>query len=397
MTEKLKTLMDDATGVEFATPDLDAIYRDGERTVRRRRVAVGAAGLAAAAVVAGAVTLSQGGDQRTRVADGPLRTDVPMWTQGGTLHTPDRTYDLGAEAVALARTSAGVAYVDRDGDVHAFDGSASRKIGETGEDPYGALVADSDGSRVGWVEGVGDGAVFVVHDLATGQRDTFPAHPDESRRGVLGLSVFLALDGSTAYWLDGGDTVATDLTTGESRRVGEKDGPTLVVTAEEGVTVHWVEEEGGGDLGTDVVGADGEVVLGYRDAGAVAALSPDAVWGAGMEDADVWELASGRTVHLDVGGRQALGYDWLDASTVMVVSESEGEDDEVLRLLRCQVPSGDCTEVADLDLGAGWVSVPSGGLLVQAVFGGGQESAEAEGGSEEQSEPSEATATERAE
>ncbi|MDQ4055766.1 MAG: hypothetical protein M3237_24165, partial [Actinomycetota bacterium] len=53
MTEKLKTLLhDQASAAEFAAPDLDHLVRRGDRTVRRRR---GATGAAAVLVTAGAV------------------------------------------------------------------------------------------------------------------------------------------------------------------------------------------------------------------------------------------------------------------------------------------------------------------------------------------------------
>uniref|UniRef100_UPI001C81F175 hypothetical protein n=1 Tax=Nocardioides stalactiti TaxID=2755356 RepID=UPI001C81F175 len=66
MTEKLKTLMDEVTGMvdhDFALPDLDAITAAGDRTVRRRRVTAGASALLLGAVVAtGAVLLGGRGD-----------------------------------------------------------------------------------------------------------------------------------------------------------------------------------------------------------------------------------------------------------------------------------------------------------------------------------------------
>ena len=92
MTEQLKTLMDRAADQDFAAVDLDAITGAGDRTVRRRQIATGVAGVAVLAVVATGAALLGGddGDRKTDFVDDPFRTDVPMWTEGSTLHTPDR-------------------------------------------------------------------------------------------------------------------------------------------------------------------------------------------------------------------------------------------------------------------------------------------------------------------
>lgn len=75
-----------------------------------------------------------------------------------------------------------------------------------------------------------------------------------------------------------------------------------MVAAENGLAVNWIEDEDGGDRGTDVVDADGDVLLGHADVGEVAVLSPDATWASSMELPAVWEVGTGRQVMLDLGG-----------------------------------------------------------------------------------------------
>src|SRR5688500_9277559 len=115
MTEQLKTLMHREADRDFAVVDLDAITAAGDRTVRRRRVATGVAGIAALAVVGTtAVVMGGDGDNRTDFTDDPFVTDVPMWTAGSTLHTPDHTYDLGVDVLSFARVEGGIAFAGHD-------------------------------------------------------------------------------------------------------------------------------------------------------------------------------------------------------------------------------------------------------------------------------------------
>jgi hypothetical protein len=362
MTEKLKTLMDESADLQFATPDLDAIVKAGDRKVRRRRLAVGTAGVALAAVAAIGIVLvaGHGGTERSgEVIDRTFESSDPMWTVGSILHTPDQTYPLGHDVLALARTTAGVAYVGDDYRIYSFDGHDSKQIGTTSHDmPF--LVSDTDGTLVGWVDGTGDKPAFVIHDLATGEESRYDEYTDAG-------AYFFAIDGDTAYWLDSRGTVATDLDNGAATILAASPDPRFVMSAENGVVVQLIEDRHGGDLGTDVVGADGQVLLKHGDTETVGALSPDGRWGSSFDSASVVEIATGRQVRLRAG-TDALGYDWLGDSTVMVIADGR---DDTAQLLRCEVPAGTCTAVGSLDAeNADHFALPSFGMDIAMRDGG---------------------------
>ena len=156
MTEQLKTLMDRA-----ADPGL---RRGRPRRDHRSRAtapcggggsASGVAGVAVLAVVAtGAVLLGGDGNDKADVVDDPFRTDVPMWTEGSTLHTPAGTYDLGVDVFSFVRTSEGIVFTGLLGEetlgVYSFTGKGEpEQIGET-DDPH--LRSDADGPYAGWLD-----------------------------------------------------------------------------------------------------------------------------------------------------------------------------------------------------------------------------------------------------
>lgn len=382
MTEKLKTLMDEVTGMvdhDFATPDLDAIVRTGDRAVRRRRIAGGAAALAVVAAAAtGVVLLDDDGRSNAGFAGDDLGGGVPVWAEGSVLHAADGTYDLGVDVVTLVRTADGVAYIGEDSGVYAFDGQESERIGTSVDSDWAGLVGDSDGPWVGWISNASDEWDYVARNLDTGVEYREPVRIDPRAAKPLDSGMFLAIDGSTAYWLDGRGTSMTDLDSGRSTLVGTSEDPVLIVAAEDGLTVRWIEDGSGGDLGTDVVDADGKVLLGHESRRTVGALSPDGVWAAGLEDGSVWEVATGDQVTLDTGSSgDAIGYEWLDDDTLMVLAEIP-DVDESIRLMRCEVPAGTCADVTELDFSKGRIALPSFGLFSAMQFGGSSSSSDSE-------------------
>lgn len=397
MTEKLKNLMDEVTGMvdhDFVTPDLDAIVRNGDRSLRRRRLVVGGAALAlVAAVSTGVVLFDDNGDGDAGFANDSFDTDVPMWTQGRTLHIAGRTYDLGVGVTSLVRTSAGIAFVGEDKGIYTFAGGEPDRIGTAADVEVSPLVGDSDGDWVGWISDAGDQREYVAHDVVSGEevRDAVKLDPDAQK--PLDTGYFLAIDGSTAYRLDARGTLRTDLSSGESTAVGPADDPTLVIAAENGLIVTWIETKSGADIGTDVVDGGGHVVLGHEGGRTVGALSPDGTWAAGLGSGLVWEVGTGRQVALDTGGPgDAAGYDWLDDDTLMVVAE--GSHDAV-RLLECEVPTGSCAEVTQLDVSSETVALPSFGLFSAMQFGGVSTSSSSSATEEASTAPSEAASTVR--
>ena len=111
MTGQLKNLMDRAADLDFAAVDIGAVVEAGDRTVRRRRLALGG-GVAAMALVAGStvVALTGGGATTGRTSPTPPPPGTPLgvvtWTLDGRC-TPPRRHPLGHEVTAYVRTATG--------------------------------------------------------------------------------------------------------------------------------------------------------------------------------------------------------------------------------------------------------------------------------------------------
>ncbi|UMG92781.1 hypothetical protein [Nocardioides sp. TF02-7] len=239
MTEQLKTLMDRAADVDFAALDIDAVTAAGDRVVRRRRIARGLAGLTAAAATVTGVVLVAGdrGADRSDVADSLFRSDVPTWTTGSTLHTPDATYDLGVGVVSYVRTSAGIVFVGHDGGVYSFTGGRPERIGAT-EDP--ALRADPGAPYAAWVDGTGRDRATVVFDQGTGRRAW------AERAGSHQASRVVAIDDGTAYLSrEPGATRTVDLASGAEGTLAEP-GSFRHLRAVGGDWAAWAIEKDGG-------------------------------------------------------------------------------------------------------------------------------------------------------
>lgn len=365
MTEKLKSLMDRAVDVDFAPVDLGAITTAGDRAVRRRRLAVGGAGLATAAVVAGTALglAAAGGEDRAAVQPDPVVPEV-TWTVGSTLHTPDAQHDLGHEARSLVRTSDGMVFADAAGTVYSFRDGHVEEIGAGAvmEQGLPVLVSDEESSLVGWVDRAGDRPTFVTHDLATGEQTRDDTHTDASMTGEWPPNVawYVAIDDRTAYWLDRRGTVATDLQTGEARLLAPPEESGWVSDVENGLIVRLVENKRGGDIGGEVVDTNGQVVVPVTEGVDLGPLSPDGHRVIDHDALSALDVRTGERVRFDVGTSDAGAYEWLDADTVAVLREGAGGD--TVDLLTCEVPAGACTVVAE-GLDGEQVVLPGGGLL----------------------------------
>lgn len=355
MTEKLKTLMDEAAEMDYGTPDLDAIFRAGDTTVRRRRLVVGAAGLAAAAVVAGAVAITAGeGDPESAIAGEPAPLDAITWAWDGALRTPDGgVYDVGRDVKAYVRTSVGYAFLDDKDVAYSFVDGVVEEIGPVSH-PWPQLYADDEGSLVGWVEGTEDDRKFVVHDLATGATERFGDPTGMEQRSELDPFAMYAIDGRTVYVQDRRGAIAVDVDSGEVRVIEAEPKDWFGIKGvEDGVIAFagpW--NGGGGDsaAGT-VVGTsptDGvELVPGWGDP---AFFSPDGRFVSLEGDhPEVYDTRTGQRIRIDLDGRPfGTGFDWLDDDTVVVGAAARMVGP--LEILTCEVPAGTCSVVAP-DLG----------------------------------------------
>ena len=158
MTEQLKTLMDRAADQDFAAVDLDAITAAGDRTVRRRRVATGVAGVAVLAVIATGAALLGGddGDEKADFVDDPFRDGRADVDRGQhPAHAGPRPTTSGLDVYSFVRTSEGIVFIGSGRSRRHVRRLLVRRrgeptqIGET-EDPH--LRADPDEPYVGWLD-----------------------------------------------------------------------------------------------------------------------------------------------------------------------------------------------------------------------------------------------------
>lgn len=368
MTEKLKTLMDDAAEVDFATPDLDAIYRDGDKAVRRRGLTVAAAGLAAAAFVVGAVAVTTGDDgPENAIAGDPAPLTEITWAWDGALHTPDGgVYDVGRPIKAYVRTSVGYAFLDDKDVVYSFVDGVVEEVGTVGH-PWPQLYADDEGSLVGWVVGTGDERRFVVHDLADGTTERFGDPTGMEERSEFDPFAMYAIDGRTAYVHDNRGAIAVDVDSGDVRVIEAQPGDGFDIKGVEDGLIAFAAswDSAGVDAGQTIVGSspdDGvELVPGW---GSPAFFSPDGRFVSLEGDhPEVYDTATGQRIKIDLDGRPfGTGFDWLDDDTLVVGAAPKLVGP--LEILTCEVPSGTCTVLAP-DLGMfedleGKLAIPSG-------------------------------------
>jgi len=361
MTEKLKTLLDRAADTDFAPPDLDAITRNGDRTVRRRRTGLAAAALAVVVAAGGGVALALGdgsgsGRDDAVVVGEPAPLTGITWAADGAIHTADGgTYEVGHPVAAYVRTSVGYAFSDGDGTVFSYVDGVVEPMGSVGTGYRGDLFADPEGSLVGWIDPSGAEPVFVVHDLAEGFETRFGDAPDGlSAEDEFPPFELYAIDGRTAYVRDARGAVAVDVDSGEVTVLEPRPaGWYRIKGAEDGLVAFEAPTGDSSEAGTStVIGASPTDGVGLAPGwGGPAYFSPDGRWVSleGDEPA-VYDTATGEQVAIDVGDRPfATGAEWLDDDTLMTLAASRNVGP--LEVLTCEVPSGTCTvTVPDLGL-----------------------------------------------
>lgn len=344
MTDDLSQLLHErADTVHFTSPDLDVVFRDGARRIRRRRVGAVLGGAAVVAAIGGLGVTVLG----SSTPDGaPVATDpaapaaigpAPVtWAVGSELRSAGgAAVDAGVEIRSYVRTAAGFVLTGPDGTVFSLVDGERSELGRT-DAGRGYLAGDADGTRAGWLDVSGDRPRFVVADLADGSVRSYDAQSGDGDPAS-----FDALDGDTAYWRDDRGTVVVDLTTGDAAVLDPAARPGFdVIAAEDGVLA-----TDAGDPGTEV----GDVLL-PRVYGGLGVFSPQARWF--TIDADeprVFDVLSGEPVRLDLDAWFASGYEWLDDSTVALIAQQRR--DTPVQLVTCTVPDGACT-VAAPDLGS---------------------------------------------
>jgi len=357
MTEKLKTLMhEQAEAVQFEAPNLDAMIRTGDRTLRRRRSVALVGGVAAAAValVAGGALLP-GGDRPDGQGAESTASPAPVtWVTGSTLHVgADRSVDLGPAVRSYVRTAEGYVLADHDGTVWSWQDGRAREVGRVDRrSPH--LVSDDETGLASWIDTSAPSPRVVVLDQQDGTSTDFavdeaavPAH-------------LVTIDDGAVYLFDGRGLVSVRLSTGgvtavtASPQLGSR-----VIDVEDGT---FASVTGTGS----VVGAEpGDGVPLEGAYGQVGTLSPGGRYFSSEGDEQaVFDTATGARVTLDLDQRFATGYEWLDESTLAVLAADRPATGATAQLLTCTVPDGACSVVED-DLGSfaeleGHFALPTG-------------------------------------
>jgi hypothetical protein len=382
MTNLLQTVLRERAD-RTASPvlDVDEIIRSGDRRVRRRKVGAGLASLAVAgAVAASTVAVADlAGPSALRgsqdpAAEGPSRFEERRvgYASGSVIHWGAEHFDVGRRVASYVQTDDGFVVVSRNGDVWLHDGETTTRIGLAANH---RLRADDSGSLVGWVTRAEDGhPQYVVFDTGSGGEvarvDDSAAGPslEESDRGA----ELFAVDDGAAFWRHGSEVVRYDVDSGEETVVATEGLVTDPATKEDpvltgltdvaaGWLAYTVDATGGWGM---AVGQEVDVDAPVLAEASNGVLSPDGRFLTAEEEdfIAVYDTATRREVTPDVAGYPyAVGYDWVDADTVMVlgIEDLEGPSYPV-DLLSCDIPDGSCDLVSEVDTAPEGLVLPVG-------------------------------------
>lgn len=373
MPDLHELLTREAEGLDVPVPAAGDVISRGKGVRRRRRIVTGAAGVATAAVVGGAMALTLGGgDNRAADPAGvPEQMVGPVFSVDTTVYYGDQldSATIDNKAIkSLFYTSAGV--VVRHGDNSGSDGGGPQRfslvepdgtVSRLGLVTEGAVHAsDSDQPYVAYGENV-DGTLQVVLYDVVADREAARVDVGPSSDSWFPISV----DGDTVFVMNGyeGGVQVVDWRTGD-------------VTASEVLSSVW-EAHGGylGDYEGDVPvvrdGRTGEVVLRGPAGGGYFEVSPDGRY-AGLVDEEaeldgeavdyvVYDIATGSSATID---GFAFDFGWTPDGDLFKV-----EDDLVTT---CDTATGDCAET-EVDLPEGVGELPMVGTCRSEVGESGGE------------------------
>lgn len=370
MTGLLKDLMHErADRLDTPVLDLAAITREGDRRIRRRRLAAGAVGAAAAITVAGFAPrlVDDGG----RADDGDVATSdagLLTWAAGSTIHAGGEAIDVGHRIHAFVETEDGYVFTDPDGAVWVWaDGRATRtgQVARDGDSSAPELV--TDGQWTAWVAASEDGAAFEYVGPG-GQGGGFAAgaaaavgpdgQPLPEEEQAEPPAVYALVDG-TAYYFDGTATQASRLA---DDGAGEGDltfeGRVVVEDVVDGLYLLTTRTAGpGGEEATRVTRDPAQAgrVLDVRGGD----LSPDGRYvmsensARASDDFTLLDVTSGEELTPAIAADYGffLGYAWADADTYSAfgltgIGGDEPADVEI-DLLTCSASARTCTVAAE--------------------------------------------------
>jgi hypothetical protein len=378
MTGLLRDTMNEhADAAGYPQLDLDAIIANGERRVRRRRIAVtGAAAAVAAAVIAAVAIGPSAFDLRSdrtppiTQQPGPFAAARPTYAVGSTIHYGADVLDSTYAVRSLAQTDDGFVYSAPEGQVMFTDGETDTQIGVT--DSAGSQLADDvAGPYVGWVDPSGAGAPdFVVYDTRTGAeavRTSEGSLPGAAQNHIDTMSAMIAIDGGVAYWHDGTGVKAYDIASGTLTSVKDGAGASwLDDVAGGGVLAHQADLRYRGDAGaqTIVVSPDPDATQPGFNPSSHGYLAPDAAHVAvfGGDETQIIEVATGRDVTPAATGYAQVAFGtWIDDDRFTFVAY-RGRGTVTVDLLTCSVSAGSCDVAAHDVSGTGQDPVISPGM-----------------------------------
>jgi len=362
MTGRLKdTLQRQAEALEPPDLDLAAITAAGRRRTRLRTVAV--VGVAAAAVVAGSVTLGSGptrhepsrrsvGSDPSSAATRPTQSSAPdatgdgslLYAVGDVIHSGGTTVDVGKSVEALVRTSAGVVFSDASDRVFAVDNGHAVQIGRLATAST-SLLADTAGTTVAWLGADG----LEVYRVGLSTPVTVPLQDPPGFDTPVVTAVW---DGTVWFW-DARGTMTYDASSGSLDHVAGLDAaPAPVEDVVGDRLLIWTHgpgvEDGMAVLRLPVDASAQPQVTGTTTGD----LSPDGDhWftadGRNRDEFDVVDSGSGdfRTPTYQ-GGGFVTPYAWLDNDTIAAWTVPGVDGGNPVDLLTCRVSTNTCTLAA---------------------------------------------------
>jgi hypothetical protein len=356
MTGVLKQTMDERADRLGGIPvDLEAITREGDRRVRRRRsVTAGVAGVlvTAAIMIPFVVNRDTGGvpDDRDRVAVGTAPR--LSYAVGSVIHHDGRTTDVGHRVRAFVATGKGFVSVDPKGVVWSTVGSQTTQVGKNVTGSGRVLVGDGD--WVGWVERPRDATpTFVFVNQAEDDGLTI-AESDAEHADQWSVR---AIDGDTAYYQTSRGTLSQPLVGRHRATTLSTDDKVTIDDVEDGVILFEVEGPQGrvrtyagtdlADRGTPLKNEGGDL-----SPGATHVMSENSA--TRSDDFTLRRLDDGA----DAAPKQEqdygffLGYAWVDDDTYTAfgIASVADEGATTIDLLTCSAADRRCeVEKRDLD------------------------------------------------
>ena len=363
MTGLLKSVMHERVdAVDTPHLDVDAMISNGNRRVRRTRVAGAVTGVAAVAVLAAVVPFAAGQWSTADAPAGPAGAPAfaerePSYAAGSAIHHGDQVIQVGVgiQVQSYVQTDDGFVFTTQDGDVAFTDGESTEHLGTTSKKGF-YLKADDQGSLAAWVEfPQGEAPRFVVYDTA--ERARVVETSEGNRPGMTSFrdtdaAYIYAVDDGNVYWRSGDGAVRYDVGTGASEVLDPNANPFDIEDVANDQIAHNVE--------TNDPAAYSNILLAVsRDLSTPAeplpkathgVLSPSATYVAtdASDEMAVYDVATRQDVSPSTDGYAFVAaYGWLDDSTVMMVGLETSDQSQPIDLLRCTVPAGKCTVAVD--------------------------------------------------